>query len=257
MTTLSDMRGRHALITGGSSGIGAAFAQELAAHGADLVLVAGNASRLDRMAARVRRLYGVAVRTVPLNLNDPVAVAALDAELTGAGIEIEMLVNSAGTSSRGLVADSDPSVLRRLVDLNVGALTELTSVVVADMARRGHGSVINVASTGAYTPAPAVAAYAASKAYVLSFTQALWAETRASGVRVVAVSPGPTQTPMNSAPARGKRKPEQVARTALAMLAKRGPVVVDGVRNKLTARMIRMLPPRLMAPLALRLARAK
>lgn len=113
--------------------------------------------------------------------------------------------------------------MRRLVDLNVGALTELTGVVVAGMVRRGHGSIINVASTGVYTPAPVVAAYAASKAYVLSFTQALWAETRASGVRVVAVSPGPTQTPMNVARAHGKRRPEQVARTALAALGREGP----------------------------------
>lgn len=257
MTTLSDMRGRWALITGGSSGIGAAFAHELAIQGANLVLVARDASRLDQTAARLRQLHRVAVRTVPLNLDGRDAVATLSGTLTESGMDVELLVNSAGISSRGLVSDTDPSVLRQLVDLNVGALTELTGTVVADMVRRGHGSIINVASTGAYTPAPVVAAYAASKAYVLSFTQALWAETRDSGVRVVAVSPGPTQTPMNSAPGPGKRRPEQVARTALAMLEKEGPAVVDGRRNTMMARVIRMLPPHVMAPLALRLAEGK
>lgn len=254
MTIPADVRGHHALITGGSSGIGAAIADELAAHGANLVLVARGADRLEQTATQLRRRHGVVVRTVELSLHSPGAVAALIAELEEAQIEIEILVNSAGMSSRGLVAESDPAVLRRLVDLNVGALTELTSIVVAGMVQRGHGSIINIASTGAYTPAPVVAAYAASKAYVLSFTQALWAETRASGVRVVAVSPGPTQTPMNAAPARGKRRPEQVARTALAALEKSGPAVVDGRRNALIAVVIRLLPPRLMAALALRMA---
>lgn len=152
-----------------------------------------------------------------------------------------------------MVADSDPAMLRHLVDLNVGALTELTTLVVAKMVQRGHGSVINIASTGAYAPAPVVAAYAASKAYVLSFTQALWAETRATGVRVVAVSPGPTQTPMNSRPGRGKRQPAQVARTALAALERTGPAVVDGRRNTVIAFLIRIVPPRFMAALALRM----
>lgn len=120
------------------------------------------------------------------------------------------------------------------------------------MVRRGHGSVINIASTGACTPAPHLAAYAASKAYVLSFTQALWAETRASGVRVVAVSPGPTRTAMSSRPGRGKRQPAQVARTALAALERTGPGVVDGTRNKVTAFLVRTVPARFMATLALR-----
>ncbi|MTD59354.1 SDR family NAD(P)-dependent oxidoreductase [Amycolatopsis pithecellobii] len=252
MTTASQMKNRYALITGGSSGIGAAIADELAGYGANLVLVARNAEQLEETAAGLRERHGVTVLSVPFNLAEEGAPSRLVEVVQKAGVEVEMLVNNAGMSSLATVADSDPATLRRLVDLNVGALTELTALMVAKMVQRGHGSVINIASTGAYTPAPHVAAYAASKAYVLSFTQAVWAETKASGVRVVAVSPGPTETPMNSRPGRGKRQPAQVARTALTALAGTKPAVVDGGGNKTTAFVIRMLPPRLMATVALR-----
>ncbi|MEU7478829.1 SDR family oxidoreductase [Lentzea sp. NPDC042327] len=252
MTTASEMKGRHALVTGGSSGIGEAIADALAGHGANLVLVARDPDRLEKTAAGLRERHSVVVRCVPLDLDEPGAPHRLLEVVREAGVEVEMLVNNAGTSSRALVADSDPAALRRLVDLNAGALTELTALVVAGMVRRGRGSVVNIASTGAYTPAPVLAAYAASKAYVLSFTQALWAETRSSGVRVVAVSPGPTRTAMNARPGRGKRDPAQVARTALAALERRGPAVVDGHLNKLTAFLLRRTPLRLVAALALR-----
>jgi short-subunit dehydrogenase len=255
MTTATDMTDRYALVTGGSSGIGEAIAERLASRGAHLVLVGRDDERLEKVAAGLRERHGVEVLTVALGLDERGAPERVMETVGAAGIEVEMLVNSAGMSSRAMVADSDSSTLRRLVDLNVGALTELTAMVVAPMVQRGHGSVINIASTGAYTPAPHVAAYAASKAYVLSFTQALWAETRASGVRVVAVVPGPTETPMNTRPARGKRQPSQVARTALAALDTSGPSVVDGSRNKVTAFLIRRMPPRRMAMLALRAMR--
>lgn len=252
MTTAHDMAGRYALITGGSTGIGAAIAAELSEHGSNLILVARDASRLERIAEDLRARHGVTVLTVPLDLGSEGAVERVTAIVEEAGIEVEMLVNSAGASSRATVADSDPATLRRLVDLNAAVLTELTTRVVAPMVRRGRGSVINIASTGAYTPAPHLAAYAASKAYVLSFTQALWAETRAHGVRAVAVSPGPTQTVMNSRPTRGKRRPGEVAHTALAALERGMPAVVDGGRNKIITVLIRMMPSRLMTALALR-----
>jgi short-subunit dehydrogenase len=161
-------------------------------------------------------------------------------------------VAGAGISSRGPVAGADPAALRSLVEVNAGALTELTAATAAGMVARGHGSIVTIASTGAFSPAPLLAAYAASKAYVLSFTTALWAETRGSGVRVVAVSPGPTDTPMNRRPMRGKRRPEQVARTVLRALDASGPSVVDGRRNAVLASLIRLVPGRLMATVALR-----
>lgn len=253
MTTADDMRGRYALVTGGSIGIGAAIAERLAGHGAHLVLVARGAEQLERTAAELRDRHGVDVLAVPLGLEQAGAVDRLMTIVRGAGIEVEILVNNAAVSSRAMVADSDPATLRRLVDLNVGALTELTTQVVAGMVERGHGSVVNIASLGAYTPAPEIAAYAASKAYVLSFTQALWAETKDSGVRVVAVSPGPTETAMNSRPSHGKRQPADVAHTTLAALKRSGPAVIDGRGNTFTAFLVRRIPARLMALLALRM----
>lgn len=253
MTTAADLIGMHALVTGGSTGIGAAVAHALAARGVHLVLVARNRQKLDEAAAAIRSAHPtVAVLVVAIDLAEPGAVPRLWTVLNEAGIEPELLVNSAGVSSRGRIAETDPADLRRLVDLNIGALTELTTALVAGMVARGHGSIVNIASTGAYAPAPIIAAYAASKAYVLSFTQALWAETKGTGVRVVAVSPGPTRTPMNPAAQRGKRQPEQVAATVLAALDGVGPAVVDGRRNALTAAILRLLPARLMAGFALR-----
>jgi uncharacterized protein len=255
MTTISDMKDRHAIITGGASGIGAAIADALAGHGAHLVLVARDAEQLETNAVGLRERHGIEVLTVSLDLDERGAPARLMQIVQEAGIEVELLVNNAGMSSRAMVADSDPDTMRRLVDLNVGAVTELTTRLVAQMVQRKHGSVINIASTGAYTPAPRLAAYAASKAYVLSFTQALWAETKGDGVRVVAVSPGPTETPMNRRPSRGKRQPDDVARTALAALERNGPAVIDGGRNKVMIFAIRRIPARLMAGLALRAMR--
>jgi short-subunit dehydrogenase len=252
MTTAARIRDTYALITGGSTGIGSAIAEALAENGVHLVLVARDAPRLQHAAAAIRSRHGVTVLPVPLDLGEVGAVARLLGIVHEAGIEIELLVNAAGMSARGMVADADPAVLRRLVDLNVGALTELTTAVVAQMVVRRRGSIVNVASTGAYAPSAVLAAYSASKAYVLSFTQALWAETRSAGVRVVAVSPGPTETPMNPGGGRGKRQPSHVAQTVLAALEKSGPAVVDGRSNSIVATLIRLVPGRVMAKLTLR-----
>jgi len=252
MTTTAQLRGRHALVTGGSTGIGAAIARALAQHGVHLALVARDETQLETTAADIRRRYGVTVLIIALDLTQHGAVPRLLDNLTRAGIDPELLVNSAGASSRGLIAESDPAALRRLVDLNAGALTELTTALAARMVARGHGSIVTIASTGAYAPAPILAAYAASKAYALSFTQALWAETKDKNIRVVAVSPGPTRTPMNTAHGRGMRQPEQVASTVLAALDRSGPAVIDGRRNAALATIIRLLPTRLVTGLVLR-----
>lgn len=231
------------MVTGATTGIGAAIAGRLAAHGAHLVLVARSVDRLNVIAATLRRQYGVTVHIFSIDLGDKEAPGLLAKELIELGVEIELLVNNAGTTAAGPVAESDPVQQRAVVDLNAGALTQLTSMLLPGMVSRGHGSVINIASTGAYQPAPYLAAYAASKAYVLSFTQAVWAETRHTGVRVVAVSPGPTETAMNTRPARGKRQPGDVADTALQALRGSGPAVIDGGINALVAHVFSRLVP--------------
>lgn len=147
----SQMKDHYALVTGGSTGIGAAIAAQLARHGANLVLVARDAEQLDKTARALREQHGVTVLTVALSLDEHDAPAHLLETVRQSGIGVEMLVNSAGMSSRAKVSDSDPVILRRLVDLNVGALTELTALVVARMVERG--SITAVASGSSSTVA--------------------------------------------------------------------------------------------------------
>ncbi|WP_037912598.1 SDR family NAD(P)-dependent oxidoreductase [Actinacidiphila yeochonensis] len=217
-----------ALVTGAGTGIGAAITERLAAQGTDLVLVARDSARLEAAAAQLRAEHGVDVLTVPLDLSRQGAPAELAERLAEAGVEVGVLVNNAGAALVGTVGGADPARIRGLVDLNASAVAETTALFLPAMLARGNGAIVNIASTAAYAPAPYNAAYAASKAFVLSFTHALWHETRDTGVRVVAVSPGATETPMNPGSARGKRRPGQVADTVMAALRGRGPAVVDG-----------------------------
>ncbi|WP_435177590.1 SDR family NAD(P)-dependent oxidoreductase [Actinacidiphila sp. bgisy145] len=222
---------RTTVVTGAATGIGAAITERLAAQGTRLVLVARDGARLEAAAGRLRAEHGAEVSALALDLSRPGAPSRLAEWLAGAGLDVDVLVNNAGASLLGPVAGSDPARLRSLVDLNAGAVAELTALLLPAMVSRGTGAVVNVASTGAYAPAPYVAAYAASKAFVLSFTQAVWAETKETGVRVVAVSPGPTETAMNPRRIPGKREPGSVADTVMTALAGRGPAVVDGRLN--------------------------
>lgn len=232
-----------ALITGASTGIGAAITDRLAARGTNLVLVARDATRLDTAAARLRAEHGVEVRTVPLDLTRPGAPAQLATQLAEAGVEVDLLVNNAGAAVVGTVGETDRGRLRGMIDLNAAAVAETTALFLPGMLDRRHGAIVNIASLAGYVPAPHNAVYAASKAFVLSFTRSLWAETRGTGVRVVAVSPGATATPMN--PRRGAmtRTPQQVADTVLAALRGHGPEVVDGwVNAALTVLFTRLVP---------------
>ncbi|MEU4156942.1 SDR family NAD(P)-dependent oxidoreductase [Actinoplanes sp. NPDC026670] len=217
----------HALITGAGTGIGLAIATRMAADGRNLILVGRDGARLDDTAHRLRAEHGIDVLTVPLDLSRPDAPAELAARV--AGLEVDVLINNAGVAHVGTVATTGPGLIRETVEVNATALAETTARFLPAMLARGRGAVINIASTAAYTPAPWNAAYAASKAFVLSFTRALAIETEGTGVRVVAVSPGAVETPMNPGHFRGKRRPDQVAGTVMAALRGRTPAaVVDG-----------------------------
>ncbi len=238
-------------MTGAATGIGAAIAERLAEQGMHLVLVARDGARLEAAAKRLHAEHGTQVSTLALDLSQQGAPSRLAEWLAGAGAEVDVLVNNAGASLMGPVADSDPARVRGLVDLNAGAVAELTALLLPAMIERGRGAIVNIASTGAYAPAPYVAAYAASKAFVLSFTQAVWAETKATGVRVVAVSPGPTDTAMNTRRMRGMRGPGSVADTVMSALRGRGPAVVDGRLNIFQTFVFgRLLPPSVAARIA-------
>ncbi|QMU76688.1 SDR family oxidoreductase [Streptacidiphilus sp. PB12-B1b] len=246
-----DFTGRTALITGASSGIGSAFADALAARGAHLVLVARREDRLNALADELRARHGHDAHVVAADLAAPGAGARLAAELQRRGLSVDVLVNNAGVASHGDLADTDPDRLTGQIQLNVTTLTDLTRACLPGMLRRGYGAVVNVASSAAYQPVPHMAVYAATKAYVLSFTEALWAETRRTPVRVLAISPGATETEFFDIAGEAARvgrtqTPAAVVATALRALDRRsGPAsVVSGLGNAVNAVAVRLVPRR-------------
>ncbi|MBO0609100.1 SDR family NAD(P)-dependent oxidoreductase [Myceligenerans salitolerans] len=223
-----DFRSQTTLITGASSGIGAALARELAARGSGLVLVARRLDRLDALAAELRATHGVEVATAAADLSRSRPGPALRGELRRRGITVTSLVNNAGFGSDGAFQDEDPERLADEIAVNVASVVDLTSTFLGDLRAAGHGALVNVTSEAAYQPIPGMAVYAASKAFVLSFTEALWAELRGSGVRVLAFAPGLTATEffdqIGTAQYPGRfQTPEQVAAAAVRALERRTP----------------------------------
>ena len=192
----------HVLITGASSGIGLELARLFATDGHPLVLVARRADRLAALAETLRRDHEIAVHIVPLDLTATGAVDALVAELAREGLGIRVLVNNAGFGSYGPFVDQDPAVIDDMITLNIAALTRLTRLLLPAMVAgaSGHATaplrpgVMNVASTAAFQPGPLMAAYFATKAFVLHFTEALHEELRGRGVTATAFCPGPTRS---------------------------------------------------------------
>jgi short-subunit dehydrogenase len=183
-----------ALITGASSGIGREFARLLAARGRPLVLVGRNEARLEEVASAIRRDHVVSVRTVAVDLASPGAARQVFEFTKSNGLEIELLINNAGVGLYGEHVDLSIDGLNRMLSLNVGAVSELCVLYGAEMRRRGSGRILNVASTAAYQPTPFFAAYGASKAFILNFSEALAMELADHGVTVSCLSPGPTDT---------------------------------------------------------------
>lgn len=241
------MTSRTALITGASTGIGAEFARRLGADGLDLVLVARSADKLETLAGEIRAASGVAVTVMARDLGAPNAAAELTADVAAAGLHVDFLLNNAGFGTHGPVAEADPDRLADQIRLNCEVLTELSQRCLPAMIERRSGTIINVASNAAFQPLPLMAVYGATKAYVLSFTEALWHETRGTGVRVLALCPGPTETPFFDVAgedfARSKRTTAQLIDTTKRALARDQPSVVDGVSNAVLARVgVRLLP---------------
>jgi len=181
-----------ALITGASSGIGDAFAREFAARGANLIIVARRGDRLEKLAKDIRALHSVEVTVIEADLSTPDSAAQLAKKI--GSTQVDILVNNAGFGHIGRVAEENLTLLTEEITLNVLTLTQLTTLFVAGMVARNTGTIINVASTAAYQPIPNMAIYAATKAYVLSFTEALWGELEGTGVTALALSPGGTAT---------------------------------------------------------------
>ena len=180
------------LITGASSGIGAALAREAARAGHTLVLTARSETALSALAAETGGAGRAQV--IPCDLGEPGAAARLWAEVEARGLVIDVLVNNAGMGGGGAFQSADPARLTAMVMLNVLALTELARLAVAPMVARGSGRILNVASTAAFQPGPTMAVYCATKAYVLSLSEAMADDLRGTGVSVTALCPGPTHT---------------------------------------------------------------
>lgn len=245
---------RTALITGASSGLGAEFARRMASDGFDLILVARRLDRLDALSRELELEHGVKVRSIKADLSSPNAAAALAQEV--GNIHIHTLVNNAGFGHIGPFVNENLTAMGDEVALNVGTLTQLTRIYLPKIIECGEGAIINIASTAAYQPIPNMAVYGATKAYVLSFTEAIWGETRGTGVNVLAVSPGPTDTEFFGV-AEGKSigktmaTPAEVIETALAAVA-RGthPSVIVGRKNAIQASIARLAPRRLVLKVA-------
>lgn len=245
-------RGQTVLITGASSGIGVAFARSLAAAGADLVLVARRRDRLEALARELREREGSRVTVIPIDLAAASAAVELRQAVRGEGVTVTGLINNAGFGTFGEFTQEDPDRLAQEIAVDVATPVQLSHAFLPEIIE-ARGFLINVASVAAFTPTPQMAVYGAAKAFVLSFTESLWAELRGTGVTVFALSPGATSTEFNAvvgtddatAGAR-MRTPDDVVATAMAHLRRRkpGPGAIDGMGNRFAASMSRFMTRR-------------
>lgn len=257
-----DFNNNTALITGSSGGIGEEFAIQLAQRGANLVLVARRADKLAGLRDRlVAEHPGIVVDVIAADLAVPGSGAELQSSVRQLGRTIDVLVNNAGVGLHGKFVDQAPEANAGQIQLNCGTLVDLTARFLPSMTERRHGVVLNVASTAAFQPTPGMAVYGASKAFVLSYTEALWQECKGTGVKVLALCPGATETEFFARTGEefltdGRQTSEQVVDTALAALDRSSPTVVSGLRNKALAAGYRVTPRKLMLAVSERLLKS-
>ncbi len=253
--------GKTALITGASAGIGAEFARALAARGTNVVLVARSEDRLRALADELARDHGVRAEVVAADLTRAGAAKELRAAVDARGLAVDLLINNAGFGTHGPFETLAPARDHDEVALNVAAVVDLTHLFLPAMLERGDGAVVNVASTAGFQPVPYMAVYGATKAFVLSFSEALWAECRGRGVRVLALCPGATATEFfdvvgtEDAVLGVKRTPAQVVETGLRALERGRPSAIDGLANYLLAQTTRVAPRAMVARLTGRMMR--
>ncbi len=249
-----DLKGRTALITGASSGLGASFARQLAARGADLVITARREENLRALAEEIAGRHGVKVDVIPLDLATPGAAEKLWAATEGAGRAVDVLINNAGWGHFQHFLDADLSRITQMLQLNLVSLTELTHRFGRAMRARGRGHVLNVSSVGAYTPTPALAVYSATKVFVRDFTEAVAHELAGTPVRVCCLCPGATATEFFQA---SGQSPSALVRATfmtadwcaaigLASLFGGRRNVIAGWMNKLSMFLLRFVPRRVM-----------
>jgi len=244
------MGDENVLITGASSGIGLELARLFAAAGSDLVLVARREDTLGELADELRANHDIIVRVLPADLSQPAAAVAIYEVLSGTGIDIDILVNNAGFGARGTVAELSIARQLQMMQVNMTTLVELTRRLLPGMMQRGWGGVLNVASTAAFQPGPYMAVYYASKAFVLSFSEALAGELSETAINVTCLAPGPVATGFGAVAGVedtvlfkvGVLEASKVAWAGYRGLRRGKTLVVPGLRNKLTTFAVRFVP---------------
>jgi hypothetical protein len=248
--------GKTAVVTGASSGLGVEYARELAKRGANLVLVARGKDALDALASELTKSHGVVVNTIGLDLSSATSGTKLMSELKKLKVEADILINNAGFGTTGRFAKEDRGQVKDEITLNVLTLVDLTQAVLPGMLKRDSGAIVNIASTASYQPVPGMAVYAATKAFVLSFTSAVWGETKNTGVRVLAVSPGATATNFfnvaGATPSGALAPVSDVIDATFKALdaAKSSPSVIVGGRNTVMATLSKFMPAKLVIGVA-------
>ena len=244
------MAAETALITGASSGIGWELARLFAADKSNLVLVARSRDKLEQLAAELRQQHSVTVLVLAKDLAEPTAPQAIFDELTAQGTTVDVVVNNAGFGLLGAVADLPLQRQLDMIQVNIAALTHLTRLFLPGMIERRRGGILNVGSTAGFQPGPRMAVYYATKAYVLSFTEALAEELVGTDIKVTCLAPGPTVTGFGVASGMDKSLVFRLGTMGADVVARAGyrgfrrgkVIVVPGLRNKLTAFSVRLGP---------------
>jgi len=243
-----------ALITGASSGIGAEFARQLATQKRNLVLVARSQDKLNQLAEQLQQQHSIRAHVISQDLTEPSAAASIARQAEELGIVIDLLINNAGFGDYGSFSESVLDRQTSMIQLNISALVELTHTFLPKMLERQQGGIINVSSIAGFQPMPYWSVYAASKAFVLSFSEALWAEVKEKGVKVLALCPGPTESnffnaaevPSNSEMSGNLNQldsVENVVKSALAALESgQSNTVTGGLMTQVIANLPRVLP---------------
>lgn len=257
LSLMGERRMGRVLVTGASAGIGAELAREFASHGHSLVLVARSRDKLDALAGELRAAHDTDSIVIEADLSDATQLVSVVDELNDKEVDVDILVNNAGIIDVGPFSSAAPEKMQQIIAVNIAASTALTSLLLPSMLARRFGRILNVSSLAGFQPVPSMAVYAASKAYMLSLTESLAEELRATGVSVTALCPGLTNTNMVAsiqassstakwAPSFLISDPKSVARQAYSGLMMGQTVVVPGLPNQVAAAWSQVTPRWLM-----------
>lgn len=257
-------QGKLAVVTGASSGIGEAYARELAERGCHVVLAARSGDKLQALARELTRTHGVQAYALTTDLSAAGAPLQLAEAIADLGLRVDILINNAGFGTHGRFEELNPEREQEEIMLNTAALVDLTHRFLPGMLERKNGVVVNVASMAAFVPCAYSAVYGATKAFVLSFSEALWAETRERGIRVLALCPGATDTGFfdavggrDMAAGSAMSTPQRVVQAGFRGVDRGSSYIIDGRGNSMAAQLGRLLPRGRAARIMERVSRPK